>query len=453
MYKKSNFIIFLYLFFLFGVAVATYIYGMLILKIHPHFIDQFNNMDFSSLPFDHEELTLNLINTNQYFQTYDGPYPELGDLKFYTGKYPLVSITISSIAKISENYYFIIIVKNLVFFSIVFWISYNYSKYSGKKYLDFFVILTLLFYNPYNFHVASAWYFEDFACALLLPSLYLILVSKSPTRYLIVFYLIIILFFSKSSMTIFCFIFPLIIMANEYFSEKKVIYLPILATIFCSAIWGGYSFNKTGYFAFFLNNSSFNQKQLSIAQNDKFHKIYPHLTIDTIQHYGIQKIIQEKEKYGIFEFKNEWDFHKLFKIRNKKYIEENLDRVIKDAFMKFRFIFFEIYEDARRYEDYKKNKNKIDYSMILNRLILNFSILLAIINLYKKFKMKQNISKEIYFIFILGLIIPLYLIGWATSKHLVGISNTAIIYLFAIYNHRITFYIEKIIKKNFKFQI
>ena len=62
-------------------------------------------------------------------------------------------------------------------------------------------------------------------------------------------------------------------MANEYFSEKKVIYLPILATIFCSAIWGGYSFNKTGYFAFFLNNSSVNQKQLSIAQNDKFHKI------------------------------------------------------------------------------------------------------------------------------------------------------------------------------------
>ncbi len=453
MYKKSNFIIFLYLFFLFGVAVATCIYGMFQLTINPNYIDQFNNMNFSALPFDHNELTVNLINTNQYFQTYDGQFPELGDLKFYTGKYPLVSITISSIAKISENYYFIIIVKNLVFFSIVFWISYNYSKYSGKKYLNFFVILTFLFYNPYNFAVASAWIFEDFACALLLPSLYLILVSKSPTRYLIVFYLIIILFFSKSSMTIFCFIFPLVIMANEYFSQKRIIYLPLLATIFCSAIWGGYSFNKTGYFAFFLNNSSFNQKQLSVVQNDKFHKIYPHLTVDTIQQYEIQKIIQEKEKYGIFEFKNEWDFHKLFKIKNKKYIEENLDRVIKDALIKFRFIFFEIYEDASGYEDYKKNKNKIDYPMILNRLILNFSILLAIINLYKKFKMKKNISKEIYFIFILGLIIPLYLIGWATSKHLVSISNVAIIYLFAIYNHRITFYIEKIIKKNFKFQI
>ena len=232
-------------------------------------------------------------------------------------------------------------------------------------------------------------------------------------------------------MTIFCFIFPFVILVNEFIYRKKIVFLPILAIIFCSIIWGGYSYNKTGYFAFFLNNSSSNQKQLALAQNEKFNKIYPQLTIDYLQ-YTLSDIYKEKEKYGISEIKNEWDLNRLYKNRNKIYIKENFEQVVFDAFLKLKFILFGFKKDGRNLQNYENNK--INYFMILNKIILNISIFFVISNLIKKIIMKKKPLEEIYFIFILGLIIPVYLIGWATSKHLVCICNTAALYLFVNYN-------------------
>ncbi len=431
MFKKKINILYLYLSFIAILAILSYIYGSMILTIHPYYIDQFNNMDFSSLPFDHDELTTNLINSKEYFLTYSVLFPDLGDMKFYTAKYPLTSMIISSLSLISKNFYFIIISKNFIFFSITFWILYYYVKYENYNFKIFFIILFLIFYNPYNFHVASNWYFEDYSNALLLPCLYLLLVSKIPSKNLIIFYLLIILFFSKSSMTIFCFIFPFIIFITEFINKKKIVLLPILSLIFCSIIWGGYSFNKTGYFAFFLNNASFNQKQLALSQNEKFNKIYPQFTIDYLQ-YTLLDIYNEKEKYGVSEIKDEWDLNELYKKRNKIYLKENLNRVFSDAFLKFKFIFFGYKKDGEYMGS--PNYDKIHFSMIINKIILNISIIFVIINLIKKFIKKRGITKEIYFISILGLMIPVYLIGWATSKHLVCLCNTAILYLFVNYN-------------------
>ncbi len=431
MSKKKINIIHLYLVFIVTVGILTYLYGSKILTIHPHYIDQYKNMVFSSLPFDHDELTINLINSKKYFLTYSELFPELGNMKFYNAKYPLTSILISSLSLISKNFYFIIISKNLIFFSITFWIAYYYVKYENNDYKNFLIILLLIFYNPFNFHVASNWYFEDFASALILPGLYLIVISKIPFKNLILFYLFIILFFSKSSMTVFCFIFPLIILITEFIDKKKIVLLPVLSVIFCSILWGGYSYNKTGYFAFFLNNSSFNQKQLALSQNKKFHEIYPNLTIDYLQ-YTLSDIYNEKEKYGIYEIKNEWDLNELYKKRNKIYIRENLNRVISDAFLKLRFILFGYKKDGKYLG--ATEHNKIHFFMIINKVILNISIIFVIINFLKKIKKKEKITKEIYFMFILGLIIPVYLMGWATSKHLVSICNTAILYLFVNHN-------------------
>lgn len=431
MFKKNYTIVYLYFIFLISLAILTYLYGSMILNKHPQYIDQFNNMVFSKLPFDHDELTINLKNSKEYFQTFSILFPELEDMRFYSAKYPLVSILISTLSSISENFYFIIITKNLLFFSIFFWSAYYYTKYNNYTKIQFFIILILIFYNPYNFHVASNWYFEDFANALLLPCFYLILVSKVPSKDLIISCLLIVLFFSKSSMTIFCFIFPFVILVNEFIYRKKIVFLPILAIIFCSIIWGGYSYNKTGYFAFFLNNSSQNQKSLALAQNEKFNKIYPQLTIDYLQ-YTLSDIYKEKEKYGISEIKNEWDLNRLYKNRNKIYIKENFEQVVFDAFLKLKFILFGFKKDARSLQNYENNK--INYFMILNKIILNISIFFVISNLIKKIIMKKKPLEEIYFIFILGLIIPVYLIGWATSKHLVCICNTAALYLFVNYN-------------------
>ena len=45
--------------------------------------------------------------------------------------------------------------------------------------------------------------------------------------------------------------------------------------ILSSLIWGGYSFHKTGFFAYGTKLVSFNSFTLNHAYNDKFNLIYP----------------------------------------------------------------------------------------------------------------------------------------------------------------------------------
>ena len=140
-------------------------------------------------------LILNILNHNEFKFNYLG-------IDFYSAKYPLLPATIALIAKISKNFYFILTVKNIIFFSILFWSIYFFvsNNIKNKKFIYFFIILISLHFNPYNFHVMSNFYFEDFANAILLPSLYLLILSKSNLlkKYLFIGLIISLLFLSKS---------------------------------------------------------------------------------------------------------------------------------------------------------------------------------------------------------------------------------------------------------------
>ena len=167
-------IFYLYILYLFTLIIFTYFYSILILKIHPIYINDMKEMNFINLGWENNFLILNILNHNEFKFNYLG-------IDFYYAKYPLLPATIALIAKISKNFYFILTVKNIIFFSILFWSIYFFvsNNIKNKKLFYFFIILISLNFNPYNFHVMSNFYFEDFANAILLPSLYLIILSKT----------------------------------------------------------------------------------------------------------------------------------------------------------------------------------------------------------------------------------------------------------------------------------
>ena len=104
-----------------------------------------------------------------------------------------------------------------------------------------------------------------------------------------------------------------------------------------------------------------------------------------------------------------------------------------------KFIFFGINRDGAQPDNNGNYNNKIRVSMVLAKIIFNLAIILSLTKLIKNYKKIINFKEEFYFLSLMALNIAPHLIGWATSKHLVGILNISIIYLF--------FYINKYIRK------
>ena len=153
---------------------------------------------------------------------------------------------------------------------------------------------------------------------------------------------------------------------------------------------------------------------------------------DIIDLYLTNQSLLDKNKYGFNEIKNEWEFNALFKVRNKQYIKDNFLRYFKDSFLKLNFIFFYPYQDGNG-SDKNINNKELKFSMIINKIFLIIGCYTLIYSVVKKIKVKKEMMDEITYLFILLLIIPIFLIGWATSKHLIGICNVSIIYLLNYY--------------------
>ena len=422
----------IYILYILVLILLTFLYSIAILDIHPIYIDENSNINIKNLGRSNNKIIENLIANNEFKFNYLG-------IDFYTAKYPLLPYTIFFISKISKNFYFVLIFKNIIFYSILFWSVFYYVLINIKKnkLLIFIVIIILLHFNPYNFHVMSNFYFEDFANAIILPALFLLILTKSNSyfKFFVIGVLISLLFLSKGSFTVFGYLFPLIFI----FLNKKNFYsyVPLILFLITSNIWSLHSYNKTGYYAFFNKNSSFNQRELAIPLQENFYKFYPFYSVDVI--HNTKQIFKDRKKYGFDNIDNEWEFNELYKIRNVEYIKENYLRFIKDIFIKINFIFFYPYQDGNT-GSADINKKEIKYMMIINKFFLLLGIILATKNIYNKYNSKKKFNEELQYFLILSLIIPIHLISWATSKHLIGICSVSIIYL-------VNSYIES--KKNF----
>ena len=406
-------IIFIFLIYVLIIITASLLFCKLYSEKYPYMVDENFNLILKNIPFHHGELIENLFNSWKLEQTYL-------DIKFVLLKMPILPIFITLISKISLNFYFIVITKNILLFSLLFFVIFFCLKSINVKTKYFGLFILSIFYNPYNVLTSLNFEYEDFLIIIILPSIFCLLISKLKNRYYLISVLFFFLYLTKTSMFILCIVLPLLILFYEKSEEQKIKkFLPSLAIVIAIFSWGSFGYFKTGKFPFGPTLSSINSNALSVALNKNFNLIYPNKSVDLIEdQYVISK-----------EIENEWEFFNYFQKKNNEYLKNNFTRYLKDCFIKLKFIFFGIHKDGVHPDKDGNFKNPIRYSNIFNKIILNTALIIAVIIFFKNIRYFYKNQIEFYFLSIFSLNIFTHIVAWATSKHLVAISIIGGFYL------------------------
>jgi hypothetical protein len=405
--KKIFYIYFLYI----GLIIfSSIIYGYL-LNSKFEIYDSNYEIILENVSFSNGELIYNLLYKNKYSISY------YNNIDFYLAKTPAIPFFIFFLTLFSKNFFYIIISKNLIIFTIYFYFVYKTLLTENVKNYFFLLILIIPIIIPYNFSVSLNFFYEDSLIAILLPLLFLALITTYKHKYLLISGLCFILYFVKTSMFLIIAVLPILIILFE--RKKKLKFLPVIFSLLAILIWGFYGLDKTGRFPIFSSSSSINSHVLAFAMNENFHKFYPSKSTDLIQiSYEIPNNIS-----------NEWDFFDFYAKKNIEYLDLNLPRYLKNIIIKLKFIFFGINRDGALPDKNGNFDNSIRFSLILSKLLFNLSILFSLVILFKNIKKIFLQKKEIFFLSLVILNLLPHIFVWATSKHLVAISNISMIYL------------------------
>jgi hypothetical protein len=212
-----------------------------------------------------------------------------------------------------------------------------------------------------------------------------------------------------------------------FFIEKKFNYflrsLPLIFSFIAILIWGIFGLTQTGRFPFASSTLTTNSQGLSIVLNKEFANYYPNKSVDLIP-------------MGKIEFKSEWEAFDYYKKQNKTYFKENYDLYFRDVLLKIKFIFLGIHRDGDITNDTVKDYPQIRYSSIISKFLLNLAIIISVFRIIINIKKSDNCKIEIYFLLIIILNLAPHILAWATSKHLVGIFNTSLVYLLILFIER-----------------
>jgi hypothetical protein len=407
-YDKKN-LLQIYLIYITFVSINALVFAVLFSK---KFIvmDENFNIILENISFDFGELIKNLFYSGGYFHVIEG-------IKFYLIKLPALPILLFLICKISLNFFFVVVFKNIITFSLYFLFTFFLTK-DFKNKIFFIIILIVPLIIPYNFSVALNYVYEDNLIAIFLPLLFLSLVSKNKNRFIFTSLILFTLYLLKTSMFVLAILIPFVII----FFEKKINFfmklLPLIFVVFAIILWGHFGYSNTKRFPFGSSGASNNAHVLSFVFNKDFKNFYPHLSTDLIPITKPNKI-----------FQSEWEYYDYYHLQNKEYFKINFISYVKDISLKLNFIFFGIHVDGINTKNLNIDKNPIRYSSIFSKFFFNVSILISLYILIKNYKNFFHYKKEFYFILLVFLNLTPHIVGWATSKHLVPISNVSLIYL------------------------
>ena len=336
---------------------------------------------------------------------------------------------------ICKNFFFIIISKNIILYSLYFIIIFKSLK--SKNILFFILLIFTPIIIPYNYLVSLNFTFEDCLITLLLPLLYFLLIFDHKYKYIFISLLIFILYLTKASMFFIVICLPFLILTFE--KNNKLRFLPLLFCALAILTWGFYGQLVSGRFPFASNLSTDNSRSLYPALSIDFHNYYPQKSIDLVP---IDTFLPRN-------IKTEWEFQDYYTKKNKEYIKKNYKRYFLDFFIKLKTIFTNIKRDGAFPDKNGKYDNSIRYSLIANKLLFNFSVFYS---LYFMLKNLNNIRREEYYflsILILNLLPHIY--AWAFSRHLVGITNVCIFYLVIKFEKKINFIVLFLSKLELKY--
>ena len=408
--SKLNLIIIFSIFIFFVTIISlTFYYNFILL--YPDIINVENNIVYKKIPFEYGKLLENLINYKKYYSTIS----VLGsEVDFYLNRMPMLPLIFLFINFFSSKLFFLILIKNLIFFSILFFTLLELSK--EKKFnLLFFVGLNIIFfYNIYNLKIISNFVYADFITSILMPILFLISISNFKFKYFYIGLIIFILYLSKANMFPICFVVSLYFL---FFEKQKI---PIIFCLLAIISWGSFGYIKTGKFPIGSSILSTSSHALSLSFNKNFKKFYPLISVDYIESCDLTNVNKVKLCKNVpDEIKTEWDFYNFYKKQNEEYLAKHKKIILRDIILKIKTIFFNFYEDGQIYQENKFVKKNFDIFIFINKIFLILSIILVLRSLVIKPFNFFYFKKEIIYFLILFSSLPSFLLGWALNRHLV----------------------------------
>ena len=207
-YKKNY--IFLYLICMSLVCILSLFFSYVLGNKFPYLIDKNSNIILSRMMYDYGELIKNIFYSKKYSQVYNG-------VESYLIRLPLLPFVTTFIGKISLNLYLFLLLKNIIFFSIYFFSAYLFvqSRFLNKQLLILTSLLVIYFYNFHNIITTLNFFTADSYIAIILPSLFLLLISNHNYRYIFISILLFFLYLSKTSMFFVAFICPFVFFMVE----------------------------------------------------------------------------------------------------------------------------------------------------------------------------------------------------------------------------------------------
>tara|TARA_A100001015_G_C15034046_1_gene734935 strand:- start:2181 stop:3485 length:1305 start_codon:yes stop_codon:yes gene_type:complete len=421
--NKLNFknLITFYFIFLILVICATIFYSYLFINKFPNNFDQQFNLIIENIEFGNGPLIYNLLNYGEYQSKFSG-------IDFHLQKLPVLPLFYTFILKISENFFYFITLKNTITFSLIYIVCFFSLKSLNKNLLDFFILIGFIFIIPYNLFVFLNYQYADCLLAVLLPSLYLILISNLKLKFYFASIILFLLYLTKTSMVYLVLIIPVVVILKEKKGLNK--YAITLGPIFAILLWGSFGYKMLNKFTFGSDMLSVNPMGIHIVTHTDFYNYFPYKSVD---------LLQAKIKLPDY-IKTETEFFNYYKDKNEKFfsINENRNKFILDSFKKIKFILFNIKRDSAFMKNGKFD-NSIRYSLIPDKIILNLSIFFSILFFLKNCR-KTICNYEIYYIFIVSLNMLPHVAAWATSKHLIPIF---VISFFYLYLRVFSFYAKK----------
>ena len=312
---KKKLIIIYFFFFITLILISSILVARYFAIYSPNIIDEDNNIILSQISYGWGNLIDNLFNYGRYFNEkthlfYDENFNqriiniEEGS---YVSKLPFLPILTVAILQITKNFYYFLIIKNIILYSIS-------LKNLNKKFAFFITITILIIINPYILFHTLGFYMSEQYGILFIPCIFIVYLSRINYKYEIISVIIFILYLSKGTFFLFCLInvfFFIIFEKKSYFKYKK--FYPALFLLMASLVWGGWSFKKTKVFAFGMSSESLNTIVAATALNHNFNKYYPNLSADLV-HFNYKIPIK---------FKNEWEAYKFFEKKNIEYLKNN----------------------------------------------------------------------------------------------------------------------------------
>ena len=201
--------------YIFMIGVLSLIFTIFFIKKFG-MVDANYNLIIKDITYSHGPLIDNILNNNNFYQYIDG-------IKFYLAKTLFIPILIATIALISKNIFFVIIVKNILIFSIYYLVCIKFSINQKLKIFHFLLLLAIPIFIPYNLIVALNFVYEDCIISILLPSLFLCLISDFKNKYWFVSFILFTLYFVKTSMFLIVLLLPVAIILYEKKDNKKYI--------------------------------------------------------------------------------------------------------------------------------------------------------------------------------------------------------------------------------------